>query len=218
MRINILLLILVMLYGCSAKPHVVKSQNVFTGLGKNQIYVVSHGWHTGIVVPAKAIQAEVSELHERFRDSHYIEFGWGDKGFYQAREITSGLTIRAILWPTESVVHAVSVPADPSKYFSASKVEKICVSDSELASLISFLANSFYKDANGQVLKLQSGIYGDSQFYKGVGDYYLMNTCNTWTAKGLRSIGMDVSTTFKLTAGSVMSYIKDVRSTVCIGS
>ncbi|MGF1760774.1 DUF2459 domain-containing protein, partial [Photobacterium sagamiensis] len=45
------------------------------------------------------------------------------------------------------------------------------------------------------------------QFYKGVGDYHLMNTCNQWTAKGLKSTGMDISPTFKLTAGSVMKYV-----------
>ena len=34
-----------------------------------------------------------------------------------------------------------------------------------------------------------------------------MNTCNRWTAKGLKSIGMDISPTLKLTAGSVMNYL-----------
>ena len=54
----------------------------------------------------------------------------------------------------------------------------------------------------------KNGLYGDSQFYKGVGDYHLMNTCNKWTAKGLESAGMDISPTFKLSAGSVMDYIR----------
>jgi hypothetical protein len=34
-----------------------------------------------------------------------------------------------------------------------------------------------------------------------------MNTCNKWTAKGLKSAGMDISPMFKLTAGSVMSAV-----------
>jgi len=63
----------------------------------------------------------------------------------------------------------------------------------------------------GKVKELKNGIYGNSQFYKGVGDYYLMNTCNKWTAKGLRSTGMDISTKFTLTAGSVIGYLDGGR-------
>jgi hypothetical protein len=70
-----------------------------------------------------------------------------------------------------------------------------------------------YKNDKGQIVKLTKGIYVDSQFYKGVGDYYLMNTCNKWTAKGLKSAGMDISTHFKLSASSVMdAVIKNNRA------
>lgn len=100
---------------------------------------------------------------------------------------------------------------NPYKFFPNSEVERLCLTDSELSSLIGFIVNSFYKDTKDEVLELGNGIYGDSQFYKGVGDYYLMNTCNSWTAKGLRSVGMNISSTFKLTAGSVMRYVKAVN-------
>jgi hypothetical protein len=61
-----------------------------------EIYVVSHGWHTGFVVPASTIESRLPQLRDRFANAPYIEFGWGDKGFYQAKEITSGLTLQAI--------------------------------------------------------------------------------------------------------------------------
>ena len=48
---------------------------------------------------------------------------------------------------------------------------------------------------------------GDSHFYKGEGHYYLMNTCNNWTARGLKSAGLNISPTFKLTAGSIMGFL-----------
>ena len=84
--------------------------------------------------------------------------------------------------------------------------------------LISFIENSFYKQSNGDIVPLKNGIYGDSQFYKGEGDYYLMNTCNKWTAKGLSSAGMDISTTFKLTAGSIMDYLLKQNIALADGS
>ncbi len=205
---NLLLsLIILFLFGCSAQPFAVEHPERFLGTGENTVYVVSHGWHTGFVIPMSAIQQSIPELAVRFKDIPYLEIGWGDKGFYQAKEITSGLTIQAIFWPTESVIHSVAVPIHIEDYFPHSKIESLCLSDSELSSLISFISNSFHKDDSGAVVPLKNGIYGDSQFYKGVGDYYLMNTCNKWTAKGLKSAGMDISPTFKLTASSIMDYL-----------
>ena len=202
-----ILLIIIILGGCSAKPYIVSYAEKFEGSGQNGVYVVSHGCHTGFVIPAPEIQGVIPELEQRFGNTPYIEFGWGDKGFYQAKETTLGLTLRAIFWPTESVVHSVAVPQKVEEYFSNSEVVKLCLTDGELSALIGFISRSFFRDKSGNLLELQKGIYGDSQFYSGVGDFYLVNTCNRWTAKGLKSIGMDISPTLKLTAGSVMNYL-----------
>ena len=174
---------------------------------RNEVYVVNHGWHTGFVVPASGIQQLIPELKQRFRNAPYIEFGWGDKEFYQAEEITSGITLKAIFLPTDSVVHAVAVTRKADKYFKHSEVEKFCLEDPEFKSLIKFISRSFYREESGNILKLNHGIYGDSQFYKAKGDFHIFNTCNKWTAKGLESAGMNISTTFKLSADSIMNYL-----------
>jgi len=214
MRITSLLLLLFGLYGCETKPYAMTGQLVNSATGSNEVYVVSHGWHTGIVVPASGVQARLSVLKDRFGDVGHLEFGWGDKGFYQAAQITAGLTLRAVFWPTESVMHVVAVPMNPVDYFPDSQVKKLCLSDDALSSLNRFIVSSFYRGddstGDGAVSILQSGIYGNSQFYKGVGDFYLMNTCNKWTAKGLRSAGINISPTFKVTADSVMGTLDEM--------
>jgi len=182
------------------------------GSARNEIYVVNHGWHTGFVVPRSGIQQAIPELKQRFGNAPYIEFGWGDDEFYQAEEITSGVTLKAIFLPSDAVVHAVAVTRKADKYFKHSEVEKFCLEDYEFNSLIEFISNSFYRDESGNILKLNHGIYGDSQFYKAKGDFHIFNTCNKWTAKGLESAGMNISTTFKLTAGSIMSYLSREES------
>ena len=196
---------------CSNQPHIVKSSNI-TATSATRIHVVNHGWHTGFVVPADTISSQLPQLKERFKDSPYIEFGWGDQGFYQAEEITSGLTLQAIFWPTTSVVHAVAVPESAASYFPDSHVEPLCLTSEQYARLISFIENSFSKDKDGNIFPTKSGLYGNSQFYKGDGDYYLMNTCNKWTAKGLSSAGMDIITTFKLSADSIMDYLSQYNN------
>ena len=179
---------------------------------RNEVYVVNHGWHTGFVVPASVIHQVIPELKQRFEHAPYIEFGWGDNEFYQAEEITSGVTLKAIFLPTDSVVHAVLVPMKVDRYFKNSEVAKLCLEDSELESLIKFISSSFYRDESGDILKLSHGIYGDSQFYKAKGDFHIFNTCNKWTAKGLESAGMKISTTLKLTSGSIMNFLSREES------
>ena len=184
---------------------------------KNEVYVVNHGWHTGFVVHASEIQKEIPELKQRFGNAPYIEFGWGDKEFYQANEITPDITLKAIFLPTESVLHAVAISSEADKYFKHSEVHKFCLEDLELKSLVDFISNSFSRDESGSILKLNHGIYGDSQFYKAKEDFHIFNTCNKWTAKGLESTGMKISTTLKLTAGSIMNYLTKLKSTSTIG-
>jgi len=202
--------LLVLINACSALPEVVVPDPKHAEPLIDDIYIVSHGWHTGIVLPAAAIQARLPELKSRFDGVAYLEFGWGDKGFYQAAEITTGLTLQAIFWPTESVMHVVAVNDKAPLAFPHSQSLQICMSDVEYASLLTFIENSFqHTDTSGDLVSMRHGIYGDSQFYAGVGDYYLMNTCNKWTAKALKSAGMDIWSTFKLTAGSIMNYLED---------
>ena len=119
---------------------------------RNEVYVVNHGWHTGFVVPALDIQQVIPELKNRFGNAPYIEFGWGDNEFYQAEEITSGITLKAIFLPTDSVVHAVAVTRKADKYFKHSEVEKFCLKDPEFKSLVKFVSSSFYRDKSGNIL------------------------------------------------------------------
>lgn len=218
MKYSSLMILGLLFSGCATKPYVVNFTGEITDTAKNQVHVVSHGWHTGFVIPATPMQIVIPELKQRFADVPYIEFGWGDRGFYQAQEITSGLTMRTIFWPTESVMHAVAVPTNAEDYFPNSEIENFCLGDRELSSLISFITSSFYRNSSGEIQPTKKGIYGDSQFYQGVGNFYLMNTCNSWTAKGLKSAGMNSSPAFKLTAGSVMNYLAVRRKELLIDS
>ena len=202
------LIVIFCLSGCSFKPLVVKHLPEQQVTASKQIYVVNHGWHTGFVIASKTIYRLIPSLEERFGDIPNIEFGWGDKGFYQAKEITTGLTIQALFSPSESVIQAVAVPKNVIDYFKHSDLAQLCLSDGQLQALAEFISRSFEKDDNNQITPLKQGIYGNSQFYKAVGNYHLLNTCNSWTAKGLRSIGMDISPRFRLTAGSIMRYLE----------
>ena len=204
--------LMLLLSGCSLEPHVIETVVESNPIRDQSIYVANHGWHTGFILPADSVESSLPFLKQRFGSVPYYEFGWGDKGFYQAEKITFGLVVRAIFWPTDAVMHVVAVPFVPEKYFISSEVIKLKLSSTELKSLQIFINRSFAYTADGSVNAINQGIYGDSQFYQAAGNYFMTNTCNKWTAKGLKSTGMDISTGFKLTADSIMSFIKQYNS------
>lgn len=204
---------LLWLSGCTTKLYALKTTAGERDSGRNKIYVASHGWHTGLVIPTKDIAHDLPSLRKRFGDTKYLEFGWGDKGFYQAEKVTIRLALKALFWLNDSLMHVVAVPRSPHEYFSKSEVVELCLSNQEYRSLKQFVARSFQRNPSGQLIELRKGIYGNSQFYAAVDNYHAMNTCNKWTAKALKSAGMNISTTFKLTSGSVMRYIKTHQST-----
>lgn len=211
MKLAVLISFALSLASCSSLPEVVHHYDESSSKERTVIYVADHGWHTGLVIPAERIQSSLPDLRDRFGTVPYLEFGWGDEGFYQANEVTTGLTLRAMFWSSGSVLHVAGVPSNVAAHFPDSEVLALCLTDSQLRSLLEFVVSSFSQTPRGTVARLKKGLYGDSQFYGGIGTYHLLNTCNKWTAKALASGGMDISPTFKLTAGSVLRASKGQR-------
>jgi len=201
------LLALVMVSGCYTLPESTRPEGEGRSLSSESVYIVSHGWHTGIIYPRERLLEYVPGLKTRFPSGDFLEIGWGDKGFYQAEEITAGITLKALFWPTETVVHVVAVARSPYRSFPNSEVRHVCLDQARIESLGRFLANSFARDQSDEIATTRKGIYGDSQFYVGVGSFHLFNTCNKWTAKGLESSGFEINTTLKLTASSILDYL-----------
>ncbi|MEN8142478.1 MAG: DUF2459 domain-containing protein [Thermodesulfobacteriota bacterium] len=174
---------------------------------KRSIYVVNHGWHTGIVVAADSLGPELSFLKKQFKNGRYYEFGWGDERFYRAGRVTIPLAARAMLWPTASVMHVVALPALPTEYFAGSRVVKVNISQQGHEYLNSALYNSFHLGENGLPVDQGEGLYGNSRFYTGSGQYFLTRTCNKWTAQSLYRAGIPINPVLTVTASGVMAQV-----------
>ena len=198
-----LALCLAAISGCSARPQVVDAAEIIAPEA-TRIYVVRRGWHTGFIIPSQIIQSRLPELAERFGETAHMEFGWGDRAYYQARDKSLGMTLRAVLWPSDTIVYTRAVPEQPDQLYPDAKIETLCLDSGQFALLVNFIENSFYRDEHGGIVFSQDGLEENSLFFKGTGEYYLFNTCNTWTARGLKSARLDVSPAFKVQAGSVM--------------
>lgn len=204
-----LLVLMLGLPGCAALPKVVPPRTAAAADAPkpHRIDVVSHGWHTGIVIAAEDAERALPFLKERFQGATHYELGWGDKGFYMADEVTTGITLRAMFWAQGSVVHVVALQGPAAASFPASRSVPVELTAEGMASLMGYVDSGFLRGTDGRVLPLRNGLYGDSQFYDGVGRYHVFNTCNKWTAKALRSGGVVISPALKLTSGSVLRAV-----------
>jgi uncharacterized protein (TIGR02117 family) len=172
------------------------------------IYLVSHGWHVGIVVKRSDIPDDVWPNHKNFAEAEYLEIGWGNRDFYQTPSPQFGIALKAILLPTPSVLHIVAFNNSVTSYFPLSKIITIRLSDAGFHHLIAYIAASFNKDSAGKTVPLGVGLYGVSQFYRSRDTYHLFRTCNIWTAKALHTAGCPVSPFLAITEGSLMFQVQ----------
>lgn len=209
MKAIFIILLLSVVSACASKPEAIRSlaEDLSTGATvMHKIQLAGVGWHTGFVIPLSDLEQQLPQLKQRFPDSRYLEFGWGDEKFYQRQGSSLGLVFEAIFMPSESIVHVVSVPESAQKQFSHGHVFELCLDVAQYDALRRYIISSFLRDSSGRIIESIKGP-GDSQFYKGRGKYHLLNTCNTWTAKGMVSAGMEIWPTFSLSATSIVDFM-----------
>ena len=203
--ITALLLIMVTLVnGCT-----VQSNTIFPPKKDEQtrtIFLVSHGWHAGIVVKRIDIrQTSWPRLHA-FTHMDYLEIGWGDRDYYTSPDSGPGLAVKALLLPTSSVLHLVGFRGPPESNFPYSEIIRLELSVPGFEQMIHHISKSFSRDESGSVVPLGPGNYSFSQFYTSEETYHLCNTCNTWTANILQVAGCPI--TSASTVNGLMSQVR----------
>lgn len=173
------------------------------------IQVVSHGWHTGIIVRRADIPPGCGwPALPEFAREEYLEVGWGSREFYMARRFTLPLVLRTVLTATPSAVHVAGFRGPSDAGTPRSESLRLAISAPGLRALCEQIGKTFSRDAQGRVLDLGPGLYGHSRFYRANGLYSLPNNCNPWTARVLRAAGYPVRGPSSLTSGGVMAQLR----------
>jgi uncharacterized protein (TIGR02117 family) len=171
------------------------------------VYVINHGWHTGIAVRRANIPEGVWHEHADVADSEYLEVGWGAREFYMAPEGTLGLALDAV-WPSPAVLHVVGFDGPVQQFFPQREIVEILVSDRGFERLAAFIGDAYAKDDSGRTMVVGRGQYANSRFYAAREKYSLLKTCNTWTAGALRSAGLPITSLYAVSPGNVMDQIR----------
>ena len=137
----------------------------------------------------------------------YLVFGWGSKAFYTSAkgysDIGIGPTWTAITGDT-SVIH-VQPAGDIAHLDDAVRLDMPATS---FANLTEFILSSFRRDAGQAQLVAGAGFGTGDVFYEAHGRFNILEPCNIWVAKGLRTAGFATGlwtpTTYSLKIGHAL--------------
>lgn len=160
------------------------------------IYVAIDDGHSGIILTNSTIPDDLRQLTSRFNAFRYIEFGWGDEDFYRAPEVNVFIAVKAALWPTASVLHLIGINETLEEYAAGPDIYRIELSREGFFALCNFITATFSKDEKGNSIALgpDPAFIRQTLFYQARPKFFLPRTCNTWTAKALKTAGIPIST------------------------
>ncbi|MEX3952291.1 DUF2459 domain-containing protein [Paraburkholderia sp. EG287B] len=160
------------------------------GPPRTSVAVVQRDWHTDICLRVHDADVWVDALARGFDDATVLCFGFGERQFVVERR-HDPLTMIGALMPSQATVLMTVLRAAPEAAFGSQNVVEVPVDDAGLASVQRYLRTSLETDADGAPRRLADGPYTGSVYFAASGTYDALHTCNTWTARALRSAGLD---------------------------
>ena len=173
------------------------------------VLVVDYGFHTGIVFQRQDMAAQdsphIRALLVQFPAAQWFEFGWGDAGFYQGAatiwDVEWGMAARAMLWPSESVMHVVTGRAPVRQVFARLDPLELRLTPTAIAAMLNKVDSGF-----ARMVPISASPNG--VFYPGQGSYHLFQTCNNWAGQVLRAGGLGASKAFATTSWGLMLELR----------
>ncbi|PYE27709.1 uncharacterized protein (TIGR02117 family) [Paraburkholderia silvatlantica] len=181
------------------------------GPTRTSIAVVQRDWHTDICLRVHDADAWVDALAHGFDDATVLCFGFGERQFVVERR-HDPLTMIGALIPSQATVLMTVLRAAPETAFGSQNVVEVPVDDAGLASVQRYLRTSLQTGVDGAPQRLAEGPYAGSAYFAASGTYDALHTCNTWTARALRSAGL-VDVPDVLFAGSLMREVRRALET-----
>src|SRR5262249_24242822 len=187
----------------AASAHTPRAPVTPAGPGPS-VYVVSHGWHVGLVLRRQDLPASTVLARYAPGPFRYLALGWGDRDFYPAKARTLVLALRAAFRSGWAVLQVVGFDDAVTATFPRAKIVHVDVSSDGFASLARHIDATFALDPDGRPSIVALAEYGVGVFYRARGRYGLLDNSNTWVARGLKLAGCPIDVDAAVTAGAVL--------------
>jgi uncharacterized protein (TIGR02117 family) len=195
-----------------------------------EIYVISNGYHSGVALPRAAL-AELASgrgypaliaVSQRFASYAWIEFGWGDRDFYQSvptlGHATLPLALRALFARGPTVLHVVGIGGDPVQAFTSADLVKVPLSRNGFDQMLAKLDATFVPPQAGALPDLGRGLYGPSLFYPATGTFSAFRVCNHWIGDLLGAAGLPTNPVLATLPAGLIAYLRWRTGLVPVGA
>lgn len=169
------------------------------------LYLTSNGLHTHLIFPRNDVIAHAPYLNSYFQTADFIQIGWGDYNYYGNPLQSRWMGLKALLFPTSSVLGVQGV-RDINELTEKINVYEISLEKLNWNYIVDFVCSFFKTDDLGQVslVRIKSN---NEHFFAAYGTYSLFNTCNNWTARALKTGGIDVNSKRSFSAHYVENQV-----------
>ncbi len=191
---------LLALGGCAAGPPIACRR---PAAGAGVAYVVDHGWHTDIAIPAAELSGPAAVFRSVFPGARALVFGFGKRTFFTAK-VESWREYLLGPFPGPAAILATGLSVMPDAAYGPADTVRLALPPGGAQALSAFLWREVAKDRAGRPRLIAAGPYPGSLFYAAAATYRLARTCNAWTAEALRAAGAPVSPAGVILAGQVM--------------
>jgi len=175
-----------------------------------RLFFANYGWHSALVMKRADIQAAILPEIRDFPDAEYLEFGWGDRAYYQAADPGFFLALKAAFFSGGSVLHVVGFKGPVAGVFSNTEMIELGASEEAFQQLVKYISQSFSRTPETSPAEVRPGLHANSRFYPATGRFHLFRTCNTWVASALHAAGFPVSPASAVTAGSLSRQVREI--------
>jgi uncharacterized protein (TIGR02117 family) len=174
-----------------------------TGGPTVRVFVVSHGYHAGVVLPRATLADAASRqgyaaliaVATRFAPFSFVEVGWGNEEFYRSVPTIASVTVpmaaRALFLPgNRSVLHVVGLSYPPRAAFPLADIIALDLSAKGFERMLARIDATFAPAAGVPAEDAGPGLYGPSRFYRARGTFNIFHVCNHWLADLLDAAGV----------------------------
>jgi len=180
-----------------------------------ELHLYSNGYHSDIGAPA-SIFPEDHPLRRLYPDAETFLIGWGDRAFYYSDGTNVLLGIDALIPPSPSVFHITYNAPEASRYLGPNDDLAIGVSREGAARFVAYVDRYLVLDQSGEAVRTSDGkVVGRSVFLRSRGSFHVLNVCNQWMARALRTAGVDVNARAAWLAGPLIRQARKSGRTGC---
>ncbi len=156
-----------------------------------RVFLLTHGWHTDIAVPAGEIGGPLRVFVERFPQARNIVFGYGKRSYMTEPEHGLGDWLGGP-FPGAGALEVSAIESGPAAAYGAAHITTINLPPGGAERLSAFIWATLRKNAAGEPVEAGPGDFSGSVVYDAASGYSLSHTCNTWSAEALAATGLPV--------------------------